>query len=601
MNRSFFIAILGLLSCAEVGLAGSPKELRVGIARHAFDHLGNIGEQAAAAVDSGANILYATGLGADGYSGLPPASVLRDHSEASKRYIAHSKSIGVRWMIGYVCATSIVRLETFDTHWPREFRANFHSEPAAWRQQDRQGQPLKSWYGGDYEPACMNHPDWREYERQMVRLQLEAGHDGIFFDNPTVHERGCYCPHCMEGFARFLRAQGIDGSRISLEALRVLATDRSKDFLRYRATIARDFLAEMRRFARSIRPNALITCNNSLNSPGVLFSQSRTLGYNIFELSKAEDFVVVEDMATQPRILRDGRVMEYGATYRQLHAINHGKPLVAVTIAEADYHTPPSLVRLAMAEAAAHDASYLSWPTWPESQRVRMCTAVRPQADLLRAQERWLNDTRPRRDAVLFMPFQKWVDTNHCLASSLASVLSRSNVQYEVISEDYWTLGNLARDRRHLPLLVIESPDVLSPSQRAVVERFRKRGGGVLFSNQSGWMDQLASLIPRPSLELTGPRTVRGVLRDTESASVLHLYNLNIERLSSFEDSVTAVENLRVRCRVPRRNVQSVTARSADSGASVGLVKFEALRIGGESVVTFELPRIEISTLVLVE
>jgi len=176
----------------------------------------------------------------------------------------------------------------------------------------------------------------------------------------------------------------------------------------------------MRRFARTLRPNALITCNNSLNSPDVLFSQSRGLGYNIFELSKTEDFVVVEDMATQPRVLPDGRLFEYGSTYRQLHAISHGKPVVAVTIAEADYHTPARLVRLAMAEAAAHGASYLSWPTWPESDRARMAASVRPQADLLRAQERWLNDTHPRRDAVLFLPFQRWIETDACAASRIA-------------------------------------------------------------------------------------------------------------------------------------------------------------------------------------
>jgi len=37
----------------------------------------------------------------------------------------------------------------------------------------------------------MNHPDWRTYERFMVRQQLESGCDGIFFDNPTVHPQGC--------------------------------------------------------------------------------------------------------------------------------------------------------------------------------------------------------------------------------------------------------------------------------------------------------------------------------------------------------------------------------------------------------------------------
>ena len=57
---------------------------------------------------------------------------------------------------------------------------------------------------------------------------------------------------------------------------------------------------------------------------------------------------------------------------------------MAVTLAEADYHTAPHLVRLALAEAAANGASHLWWPTWPEPQRERMISMVRPEVEFLR-------------------------------------------------------------------------------------------------------------------------------------------------------------------------------------------------------------------------
>jgi hypothetical protein len=76
--------------------------------------------------------------------------------------------------------------------------------------------------------------------------------------------------------------------------------------------------------ARTINPAAVVTCNNSLNGPEVFFSQCRGMGYNTFEMSKAEDLVVVEDMATQPRVLPDGTVVEYGPVYEMLRAISHG-------------------------------------------------------------------------------------------------------------------------------------------------------------------------------------------------------------------------------------------------------------------------------------
>lgn len=603
MLRTFLRALLGLALSTHLTITQGtpPPELRVGIAGHAFDHLGNLGEQAEAAIASGATILYATGLGGDGYSGLPAPAELKQRIQSSKRYSESSKRNGASLLIGYICATSIVGLNRFDQNWTPEFRARFKSPPAHWRQQDRQGQPLRSWYGGDYEPACMNHPDWREYERQIVRWQLEGGHDGIFFDNPTVHQHGCFCPHCMHGFIRYLRAENIAVPDTRLDAIRALAIERPKDFLRYRATIARDFLAEMRQYARSIQPKALITCNNSLNSPEVFFSQSRGLGYNIFELSKAEDFVVVEDMATQPRILRDGRILEYGPLYRQLHAISHGKPVVAVTIAEGDYHTPARLMRLAMAEAVAHNASYLSWPTWPDLERTRMASEVRPQANLFRMHERWLNDTQPRRDAILLLPFQRWAETNTCVASQLARILTRSNIQYEVLAEEAWTLKNFTQTKSTLPQVICESPDVLSPKHRTILDRFERRGGKVLFANQPDWMRQFYRDPFHPSVTLEAPHTLRAVVRDADHGTLLHLYNLNIEKISSFQDHLNPVESVRVRCRIPKKTIRSVTALSADASVTTGTLKFEVVREKEGCVVLFELPRVEISTVVVVE
>src|SRR5207249_2136917 len=159
---------------------------------------------------------------------------------------------------------------TFDKNWPAEFRSGFRASPSSWRQQDRDGNPLPSWYGGDYQPACMNNPDWRAYEKFMVRQQLEAGCDGIFFDNPTVHPQGCYCRYCMEKFGQFLGHSGDN-----LAALREGAATNRSAFMSFRSTIARDFLAEMRNYARAVKPGALVTANNSLNSAEVLYAQCR--------------------------------------------------------------------------------------------------------------------------------------------------------------------------------------------------------------------------------------------------------------------------------------------------------------------------------------
>jgi hypothetical protein len=70
------LASAALLVCGVVPARAAdaqPDAFAVGVAQHAFDHLGAIGEQADAVAASGGNIIYATGCGGVGYAGLPAA------------------------------------------------------------------------------------------------------------------------------------------------------------------------------------------------------------------------------------------------------------------------------------------------------------------------------------------------------------------------------------------------------------------------------------------------------------------------------------------------------------------------------------------------
>lgn len=587
--------LIPLLLLSGLAAAQSPPDLRVGAAFHAFEHLYDYGKQAEAAAACGATVIYATGLGSDGYTGLPAPEEWAAHLADSRAYAAHAKNLGILTVLGYLCATSIVGLDTFDAHWTPELRAECGTAPASWLQQDANGDPLPSWYGGDYRPACMNNPGWLAYQRFMVRAQIGSGHDGIFFDNPTVHMDGCYCPHCMEKFAGFLRAAGVEVAENSTNALRVLAKERPKDFLRFRATTGRDFLAAMREQARLLNPHAVVTANNSLNNTAVLFSQCHTYGYCIPEMARAEDFVVIEDMGAQPRMLSNGKTAECGPTYAQLHGIIHGKPLVAVTIADNDYHTPPNLVRLAMIEAAAHKTVYMLWSTWPEEQRPGMIAAVRPYADWLRSHTELLENSRPRNDVTLFLPFRRWVETKECAVSGIAAALTRANVQYEVVDEE-----KLPAALDHAGVLLAESPEVFSESERKRLPAFGAAGGRFVNASAKNWLDGLREAVAAPALALDAPPTVRGVVRDTDTQTVLFLYNLHAERLSSFEDRVTPAENLTARVRVPFSSVGSVALSSVDPETVSGPVPHEIEHGAGGTLVTVRIPRLHTGMMLII-
>lgn len=600
-----FLAIGGftlILPCVALSQSAAevPPTLRIGVAGHAFDHLGGIPDQGEVAAASGANIIYATGVGSLGYTGLPAWMELERQRLATANYLNGVRKSGIKLALGYVCATSIVKLNQFDTNWPAEFRAQFSTAPAKWLQVDRQGKPLASWYGGDYLPACMNNPDWRKYERFMVRQQLEAGCDGIFFDNPTVHPEGCYCDACMESFFHFLVEQGSPELPPAgdLEAARVYADRHPSSFLRFRCTIARDFIQDMRAAAREFKPAALITANNSLNSPDAFFVQCRSFGYNISEMSKTEDFVVVEDMASLPRTLPGGRTIEYAPTLQMLKAISHGKPVVAVAIAEADYHTPPHLTRLAMAEAAANQASHLWWPTWPENQRTRMAETIRPEAEFLRAHAGLLNDTQSRRDVVVFLPFQQWLKTNYCSAARLTARLSEANIPYQVLSEDGLLDTNALSGAR---FVLGGSTNDFNGAQLETVRQFQSHGGKFITADGPDWFARLCDQIGRPSFMIIAPATVRATVADQKQQTVVQLLNLDVKQLSSYDDEVTPARDLKISVTVPRSEVRSVRVLTADPEATAGDLNFTATKEGQVTRVEFAVPRLDLSALAVIE
>ena len=404
----------------------------------------------------------------------------------------------------------------------------------------------------------------------------------------------------MKKFSAFLSDNSPAGTDGGTD-LRQLAVSHRREFLKFRSITARDFLAEMRAYARSIKGDALVTCNNSLNTPGVFFSQNRTYGYDIHEMSKVEDWVTVEDMATQPRTLANGKSVEYAPTYALLHSISRGKPLVVCTLADGDYHTPPQLVRLAMAEAAAHDASYLSWPTWPENERPRMIATIRPQADLLRENHKFLNGTRARRDVTIFLPYRRWLETDKCIAADLAAELSRANIQFDVLSEDQFGLEQLRPLSSSRPVLLVESRGVLTDKESAIVTEFEASGGRVIAADETKDLRAEVKRVSKLSIAVDAPQTVRAVVRDQSNRTIIHLLNLNIQRLSSFQDIVHPAENVGFTCSVPFTGVRTVRALTADKVATTGDLSFTATPDGEGTTVQATVPALEIATILLIE
>ena len=101
-------------------------------------------------------------------------------------------------------------------------------------------------------------------------------------------------------------------------------------------------------------------------------------------------------------------------------------------------------------------------------------------------------------------------------------------------------------------------------------------------------------------MTVTGAPNVRAVAHDQDGRTIVHLYNLNVQRLSSFEDKVTPAKDIGLSIAVPP-NVKSVRLLTADAEGSSGPLVFKATGIGDESRIETKIPKLDISAILVIE
>jgi len=149
-------------------------------------------------------------------------------------------------------------------------------DPFDWLAVDAKGKFLPGSCGG-YSPAyyaplhryraCINHPDWAEWHRRLVRMIAEAGYDGCFVDN--AHPDPCFCRYCKALFRKFLdqsrdvpwvrrMTQGLDLGKLSLDS-----PDAPPELVRrWRVLRTGDHLGMLREFGRKLKPGFTIFPNS---------------------------------------------------------------------------------------------------------------------------------------------------------------------------------------------------------------------------------------------------------------------------------------------------------------------------------------------------
>jgi hypothetical protein len=584
--------------------------LVTGTMRPVFDHLDGFVEQLDAAIASRCTVMYASGLGALSYGGLPPKARLETELARMTAYNRRARAGGIGIVLSYLCATSIVNLDTFAANWDDYFPGRpVGFAPGKMLQQDINGNNLPSWYGGAYAPADMWNPYWRQYTRHGIKLAVASGHDGVFFDNPTVHLNGNYSPYAMAAWHGYLKRAGVDPGTSDLPGLRALTRTQPRLWREFRTTEAADFIAEMRRYGRNLKSGFIITANNSLNSWDSFYSQPQGFAYSIPQQSRGQDFVTIEDMGSQPRRQGAGYV-SYAGTLRMLPAISSGRALSICTI-DGNYTSPPDFMGLAIAECTAHDAAYMVWSCWDAAFRAASAATVARYHGFLGAHQALIAHTKPVADLLLVWPYENWLVRSDCPTACLARELSARNLQYDVVTEADLTLARL---KAYHTVAYPAAESLVRPRTSDLLRQYERGGGTVvsLVQGSDGKPDsEIAAKTCSPealqarlsplSVAVEGGPGVRAVVRRTKAgACVLHLYNLDVARGDNYHDTVTPAGNVRVSWVLPpgQSGAKRVRLLTPDPEGTSGPVAFRTTRLGSRTRLDLVVKKLWIWTVV---
>jgi hypothetical protein len=123
----------------------------------------------------------------------------------------------------------------------------------------------------------------------------------------------------------------------------------------------------------------------------------------------------------------------------------------------------------------------------------------------------------------------------------------------------------------------------------------------VVAADSSDWLDEVHRVLGKPSLSLDAPKTVRAVVGDRDGVTIIWLYNLNIARLSSYEDRVIPAKGLDISVRVPFKEVASVTSSTADEAGAAGPLKFDTAVKKDGMRARIAVPQLDIATIITIQ
>ena len=464
-----------------------------------------------------------------------------------------------------------------------------------------------------------NNPVWREYLKAVIRIQLDAGADGIQLDEAELpmgafQYGACFCKDCMKGFREYLQAKepsqvdvALDGVDLATFHYGEFLLERGYDFKEGRETTPlfgdyyafqcqaiKKYFGELAEYAREYGRSLgreIILSGNFFNLEPMYLALADDVDLVITEMRNTtyrqpewyryvaafagdKDVVVVENPygGVVPELiglLADGKghdlfrlsLFEAAALGANM-SVPYGSWMGSVI--EDSFYAPHGLATEVQAFLADHEHLFAR----PTANEVAVVFSVASTRELIGQADASDNTTNARDESVV-VPYRV-----------VTSTLADAAVPFDVV---IWADGVTAPDRSsaealaRYPTVVLPDVHALTDAQAAAVEGYLAGGGTVVTT------DRVAKKLPRHDRvvaashaaldellphgrQVETPVSVAANLQQLADGSVaLHLVNYDYDRDA---DAVRTLTDVPLRVRLPKGK-EHATAVASDGSRTV--------------------------------
>jgi len=361
--------------------------------------------------------------------------------------------------------------------------------------------------------GCDLNPFFRQYMKGIIKIVCETGVDGIYLDH-TENKCG-YCEYCRKNFLSFLKENYPadffrEVYRVSnLDDIKIPTRDTDpfyREFRKWRARTGAEFHKFVRDYAREMNPGFIMS-GNAYSANGF----TAAIGSADMEMLGEIDDIPYSEIAVSSSFERGkARVphMEGGVRisnsphYKHFRAmVGLEKPILVYPLYPESPNPVPReralypIIRLVIGECIAHGLTFRR--VQPNHSPYVLLSAFDFYRFLAGNQDRFLGQ-RLYADVAVLSSLNQFYSNRYSFFYSVSRALTDAGINHRIVTEKALNYDGL----KPFKVLVLPYVPLMDDEQVLAVEKYVKRGGGVVVMGSSSSHDEFGQ--PRGKLALSG-------------------------------------------------------------------------------------------------